>query len=83
MKKGLGAVLAQKKLGKEFVIAYASHSTNKVKENYSITDLECLAIVWAIKHFHHYLSRPFTVVTNHAALKWLKTSKMTKGRRAR
>jgi hypothetical protein len=82
-KKGLGAVLSQKKDGKEYIIAYASRSTNKTEENYPITDLECLAIVWSIKHFHHYLSRPFTIVTDHAALKWLKTSKMPKGRRAR
>ena len=82
-KKGLGAVLSQKKENKEYVIAYASRSTNKAEENYPITDLEYLAIVWSIKHFHHYLSRPFTIVTDHAALKWLKTSKMPKGRHAR
>jgi hypothetical protein len=40
-------------------------------------------IVWGIRHFHHYLSRPFSIVTDHSALKWLQTSKMPKGRRAR
>ena len=82
-KKGLEAVLSQKKQGKEYVIAYASRLTNKAEENYPITDLECLAIVWFIKHFYHYLSRTFTIVTDHAMLKWLKTSKMPKGRHAR
>ncbi|CAG8724202.1 930_t:CDS:2, partial [Funneliformis mosseae] len=82
-KKGLGAVLSQKKDGKKYVIAYVSRLTNKTEENYPITDLECLAIIWSIKHIHHYLSRPFTIVTDHAAIKWLKTSKMPKGRRAR
>src|ERR1043165_5384440 len=82
-KTGLEAVLSQIVEGKEYVIAYASRTTNKAEENYPITDLECLAVVWAIRHFHHYLSRPFTIITDHAALKWLKTSKMPKGKRAR
>src|SRR6185369_14042763 len=41
--------------------------------------------VWAIRHFQHYLGlQPFTLVTDHSALKWLQTSKPpTTGRRAR
>ncbi|CAB4434011.1 unnamed protein product [Rhizophagus irregularis] len=38
----------------------------------------------AIKHFQYYLGlKPFTIVTDHSALKWLKTSKIPRGRRAR
>jgi hypothetical protein len=83
--KGLGAVLSQQQAnGKEGVIAYASRSLNKAEENYSITDLECLAIVWAVKYFQHYLClQPFKIVTDHSALKWLQTCKIPTGRRAR
>ena len=82
-KTGLGAVLAQIQKGKEVVISYASRTTNAAEEKYSITNLECLAVIWAIRYYHHYLYSPFTLVTDHAALKWLKTSRLPKGRRAR
>ena len=82
-KIGLEAVLAQKKDKKKYVVVYASQSTNQAETNYSITDLECLAVIWAIKHFQHYLFNHFTVVTNHSVLKWLKTCKIPKGRHVR
>ena len=84
-KTGLGAVLSQ--IGndnKERIIAYASRSLNKAESNYGITDQECLAIVWAIRHFEQYLGlMPFKVITDHSALKFLQTADMPTGKRAR
>ena len=82
---GLGAVLSQKDDdNRERVIAYASRSLNKAERNYGITDKECLAVIWAIKHFEQYLGLlPFQVITDHSALKYLQTAKVPTGRRAR
>ena len=82
---GLGAVLAQENdKGNEGVIMYASRSLTPAEKNYPITELECLAVVWAIEQFHKYLiSQSFTVITDHSALKGLMTSKVPSGRRAR
>ena len=82
---GLGAILSQKNENdKEVVIAYASRRTNNNERNYPITDLECLAIIWAVKHFHKFLiNTKFRIITDHAALKSLMKDKEPKGRRAR
>jgi thymidylate kinase len=80
--KGLGVVLAQEDdNGNEVVIEYASRATRGAEVNYTITELECLAIVWAVEHFRRYLvGRKFKIV---AALKILKKPNEAKGIRAR
>ena len=72
---GLGAVLAQQHgNGRERVIAYASKKTGPLERNYSACESECLALVWATRHFRDYiLGRTTTVITDHWALKWLQT----------
>ena len=66
---GLGAVLSQKQSdGKYHPVAYASRSLQPNEKNYPISELETLAIVWAVKYFRAYLlGHPCTVLTDHAA----------------
>ena len=69
---GLGAVLSQEVEGKDKPIAYASRRTSRTEANYGATQLEALAVVWAVKHFRHYLAgAPFQLVTDHATLRAL------------
>jgi hypothetical protein len=81
----LGAVLMQKdENGKEYSIAYASKSLNETEQRYGITDKEGLAVIWAVQHFHKYLmGKKFTIITDHSALKFIKTQKFPHGRRGR
>ena len=48
---------------------------------YHTTEKEAFAIVFAIKQFKHYLlDKPFEIITDHAALQWLKNQKESNGR---
>ena len=53
---GLCAILAQThEDGVTHPIAYASRTLQQHERNYAATELEALGVVWAVKHFHHYL----------------------------
>ncbi|KAE9070650.1 hypothetical protein PF010_g26181 [Phytophthora fragariae] len=73
---GLGAALMQDQGRGEQPIAFASKVNSPTVAKYDITDLECAAVVWAIKGFRPYLyGRRFELVTDHSALSWLMRSK--------
>ena len=47
----------------------------------TLTEIEALAVIWAIKKFRHYLlGREFVLVTDHHALCLLQTMKDPKGK---
>ena len=83
--KGLGAVLSQKQdNGKLHHVAYTSRALSTPERNYSITELETLAVVWAIQHYHAYLyGHEVTVVTDHSAVKAILETPSPSGKHAR
>ena len=70
-KQGLGAILSQRQEdNKLHPMAYTSRSVSVAEANYAITNLEILAVVWAITHFRYYVyGHNVTVITDHAAVK--------------
>uniref|UniRef100_A0A6V7LWV3 RNA-directed DNA polymerase n=1 Tax=Bracon brevicornis TaxID=1563983 RepID=A0A6V7LWV3_9HYME len=81
---GLGAVLTQVIDGEERVIAYASRALTAAEKKYTVTELECLAVIWSINKFWCYLEGySFTVITDHSSLRWLHNLRNPTGRLAR
>ncbi|KAJ9543915.1 hypothetical protein OSB04_023622 [Centaurea solstitialis] len=77
----VGAVLGQK-FGKDpHVIYYASRTLDSAQSNYSTTEKELLAIVFALEKFRQYLLGTKVIVfSDHAALKYLMKKKDAKPR---
>ena len=65
-------------------IAYASRRLNDAEMKYHANELECLAIVWALKKFRSYVyGRRFSVLTDSSAVRWLWSKKEVNGKFAR
>ena len=59
------------------MVAYASRTLSPSERNYSVIQRECLAIIFALKQFRHYLlGHKFSLLTDHAPLQWLSSQKM-------
>ena len=79
-----GAVLSQIQDGQERVLAYYSKCFSKAELSYCVTRKELLAILSAIKNFHHYLyGVPFKVRSDHGSLRFLMNFKNPQGQMAR
>ncbi|UYV72289.1 K02A2.6-like, partial [Cordylochernes scorpioides] len=79
---GIAGVLKQvHPNGKTYLVQYFSRPLRSHERNYSISELECLAIVESVDKFRVYLmDRKFTIFSDHHALQWLKTIKNPSGR---
>ncbi|KAL3609128.1 hypothetical protein D5086_000148 [Populus alba] len=80
----VGAVLGQSKDKKPYVIYYTSKTLNSAQMNYTTTEKELLAVVFACDKFRSYLvGSPVVVFSDHAALKYLLSKKDSKARLVR
>ena len=81
---GLGAVLTQKKGGEEKVVSFLSRRLLANEANWASNDLECFAVVWAIKKLRPYLyGRQFTVYSDNVTAVSLLRKKDLTGKFAR
>nr|GEZ95753.1 DNA-directed DNA polymerase [Tanacetum cinerariifolium] len=77
----VGAILGQRIEKHFWLIYYASKTMNQVETNYTTTEKEMLAVVYAFKKFCSYLIMNKNIVyTNHSALKYLFAKKDAKAR---
>nr|GEZ92226.1 reverse transcriptase domain-containing protein [Tanacetum cinerariifolium] len=77
----IGAILEQRVEKHFWPIHYASKTMNQAETNYTITEKEMLAVVYAFEKFRSYLIMNKSIVyTDHSALKYLFSKKDAKAR---
>ena len=74
-------VLGQKEYQASYVIYFVSKNLTAIELNYTITEKEFLAVVYAIKKFLHYIiAYEVFVHTYHSAIRFLMNKPITNGR---
>ena len=77
----IGAILEQREGGKPYVVYYASKTLNETQRNYTTTEKELMAVVYALYKFRAYLvGSDIIIFTYHSALKYLLTKQNAKAR---
>ena len=77
----VGAILGQRAEGKPYVVYYASKTLNEAQRNYTTTEKELLAVVYALDKFHAYLIvADIIIFTDHSTLKYLLTKQNVEAR---
>ena len=77
----IGAVLGQREDGKPHVVYYESKTLNKAQRNYTTTEKELLAVVYALDKFRaNLVGSDIVIFTDHSALKYLLTKQNAKAR---
>ena len=65
-------------------VTYVSRTLQPHERNYGVTELEPLGVVWAVRHFRHYLyGHHCDVFTDHEALRSLLNMSHPSGKLAR
>lgn len=72
-RKGIAGLILQRQDDEWRIITCASRRVNQHEENYGVSELEALAIVYAVNKFRNYLlGKHFTIMTDHCPLCALK-----------
>lgn len=81
---GISGVLMQRINGQLKVVAYCSRTLSPAERNYTVTEIECLAVIVALEKWRPFVGGSRTAVfSDHASLQWLTNIKNPTGRLAR
>ncbi|KAI2656914.1 Transposon Tf2-6 polyprotein [Labeo rohita] len=85
---GVGAVLSQRQGAppKTVPCAFFSHKLSPAERNYDVGNRELLAIKLALEEWRHWLEgslHPFTILTDHRNLEYLRSARVMNHRQAR
>ena len=82
--RGIAAVLSVCRGNAELPVGYYSKKLSPAETRYTVTEMECLAVVRGMEHLEVYLlGKEFTMQTDHHALQFLQTSCHLNGRLTR
>jgi hypothetical protein len=70
--------------GRDYPVAFSSKQLSAAERNYTTTEHECLAMIFSVKKYRHYLLlNPVVFFVDHMAIRYLVNKPELSGRLAR